>query len=65
MTCFDIQECVRQLKLNTKRGSSIQKCLSHDRKYAYGYQFFRVDDQTQPDKSKIITIDNYKQQEVS
>ena len=65
MTCFDIQECIRQLKLNTKRGSSIQKCLSHDRKYAYGYQFFRVDDPTQPDKSKIITIDNYKQQEVS
>lgn len=65
MVCFDIQECIKQLKLNTKKGSSIQKCLLHDRKYAYGYQFFRVDDPTQPDKSKIITIDNYKKQEAS
>ena len=63
MECFDVKECVRQLNLNTKRGSSIDKCITHERKYAYGYQFFRVTDPTQPDKSKIITIDNFQQRE--
>lgn len=60
MECYDIQECIRQLNLDTKKGSSIQKCLIHDRKYAYGYQFFRVDDSTQPDKSKIISAKEVK-----
>ena len=52
--CFDIKECIRQLNLNTTKGSSIQKCLTHERKYAYGYQFFRVSDPLQPDKTKIV-----------
>lgn len=53
--CFSIKECIRQLSLNTIRGSSIQKCLSHKREYAYGYQFFRVTDPTQPNVSKIVS----------
>lgn len=65
MQCFNIQECIRQLKLNTKRGSSIEKCLSHERKFAYGYKFFRVDDQTQPDLTKIINIENIQLKKVS
>lgn len=62
-TYYSLNESLR--KLNISGYSSAYKALRKERKYAYGYQFFRVDDPTQPDKSKIITIDNYKQQEVS
>ena len=62
-TYFSLQESLR--KLNISSSSSAYKALRKERKYAYGYQFFRVTDPTQPDKSKIITIDNFQQREAS
>lgn len=57
--CFNIKDCINYLRLNTSKGSSIQKCLNHKRQFAYGYKFYRIDDISQPDKTKIITENDY------
>ena len=45
--------------------TGITNCCNKKNKTSGGYKWFKASDPTQPDKSKIITIDNYKQQEVS
>lgn len=51
-TYYSLQEALR--KLNISSSSNAYKALRKERKYAHGYQFFKANDPTQPDKTKII-----------
>lgn len=52
-TYYSLQEAARQLGFSGT--SSAYKALRKERKYAYGYSFYYVNDKGQPDKTRIVS----------